>query len=167
MKIRAFLVSSLLLALSAGAAFAAAAGPAQPCSEPTLAEMLEAGVPAPGPQPLPFELAALATNRTDKNSCTASCGVGSVTCSASGTCTAVDRNCPTTPGYVTCSTGTVSCPACACTNGAKRYTTLSGCCCNEAGQSRGRLKEEICVNGNWINNGIVCEGLNCPTICPK
>lgn len=43
----------------------------------------------------------------------ASCGSTTVSCSGSGTCTAVDQNCsadPQQPGYVTCDSVTTFCP---------------------------------------------------------
>jgi hypothetical protein len=99
--------------------------------------------------------------------CTASCGTSTVSCTASDTCTAVDRNCPTTPGYVTCGGTTTYCPPCACTNGTKRYTQLSSCCYNEvARQCRRTLREETCINGNWRFSAYVCDGLNCSGSCP-
>lgn len=102
-----------------------------------------------------------------KSTCTASCGTSTVSCTSSGTCMAVDRNCPTTPGYVICDGTTKYCPACACTNGAQRYTQLSSCCYNEvARQCRRTLREETCVNGNWKVTGYVCDGFNCAGSCP-
>lgn len=102
-----------------------------------------------------------------KSTCTASCGTSTVSCTSSGSCTAVDRNCPTTPGYVVCGGTTTSCHACACTNGAKRYTQLSSCCYNEVvGQCRRTLREETCINGNWRFSANTCDGLNCSGNCP-
>ena len=102
-----------------------------------------------------------------KGTCTANCGTSTVSCTSSGTCTAVDRNCPSTPGYVVCNGTTTYCPACACTNGAKRYTQLSSCCYNEvAHQCRRRLREETCVNGNWQFTAYTCDGINCTGSCP-
>jgi hypothetical protein len=142
-------------------------------------DALEAIVGPPGPQDVPpLDFAALgrgtaddqapATGRRNLTStCTANCGSSTVSCTISGTCTAVDRNCPATPGYVVCGATTTNCPACACTNGAKRYTQLNSCCYNEAvGQCRKVLREETCVNGNWVT-AYTCNGLNCPGTCPR
>lgn len=161
-KVSATLAAALLFACAAASPLPAATS----CGEPSLEEMLAS---APAPVSAPIELASLRPAISLKGSCTAtvSCGVGSVTCTGTTPCTYQDRVCPGQQGSVTCGGITTSCQACACTNGAHRYTALSGCCCNDAGQSRGRLKEELCVNGNWINNGIVCEGLNCAGICPQ
>ena len=49
-----------------------------------------------------------------KSACTATatCNGGvTVSCSGSGTCTAVDQNCPNQQGYVNCGSSWVSCPA--------------------------------------------------------
>jgi hypothetical protein len=46
-----------------------------------------------------------------ESTCTASCGgTSTVSCSTSGTCTAVDRSCPTQRGYVQCGTTKTNCP---------------------------------------------------------
>jgi hypothetical protein len=127
---------------------------------------LDSIVEAPDPQDAP-PLDFARDGRNLKSTCTASCGTSTVSCTSSGSCTAVDRNCPTTPGYVVCGGTTKSCPACACTNGAKRYTQLSSCCYNEVvGQCRRTLREETCVNGNWQVTGFPCDGLNCSGSCP-
>lgn len=119
------------------------------------------GLGIPGDQAPPIGRRNLTTT------CTASCGATSVSCTISGTCTAVDRSCPTTQGYVVCGATTTYCPACACTNGTKRYTQLASCCYNEAvGQCRRTLREETCVNGNWQFSAYTCDGLNCSN-CPK
>ena len=47
----------------------------------------------------------------EKATCSASCGTTSVTCTTSGTCTSVDRNCSAGQrGYVQCGTTKTSCP---------------------------------------------------------
>jgi hypothetical protein len=142
---------------------------------------LEAIVETPDPQDVPpLDLAAIGRGNAEdraatrgrrnlKSLCTASCGTSTVSCtsSSSGTCTAVDRNCPTTPGYVVCDGTTTYCPACACTNGTKRYTQLSACCYNEVvRQCRRNLREETCVNGSWRVTAYSCDGLNCAGSCP-
>lgn len=59
----------------------------------------------------------------EKSTCTANCGNGTtVTCTAPGTCTAVDRSCPSQRGHVTCSNGTFQCPT-ACGSGGGAFCT--------------------------------------------
>jgi hypothetical protein len=77
------------------------------------AEFLEAlssappEVDAPLSAPAPLELG-------DKATCTANCqGAGSASCTASGSCTAVDRNCTAGQrGYAQCGSTTVYCNPC-------------------------------------------------------
>lgn len=128
---------------------------------------LDAIVEPPGPQDAPLLDLAMRGRRNLNSTCTVSCGATSVSCTVSGTCTAVDRNCPSTPGYVTCGVTTYTCPACACTNGTKRYTQLAGCCYNEVvRQCRRNLREDTCINGNWQTTAYTCDGLNCSGNCP-
>jgi hypothetical protein len=140
---------------------------------------LEAIVEPPAPQDAPsLDLAAAGRGNAEdraarrgrrnlKSTCTARCGTSTVSCTSSSSCNAVDRNCPTTPGYVVCDGTTTFCHACACTNGAKRYTQLSSCCYNEvARQCRRTLREETCVNGNWQVTGFPCDGFSCSGNCP-
>ena len=104
--------------------------------------------------------------------CTADCGSApDVSCSTSGSCNAVDRNCGAgEPGHVTCGASTTYCPACQCTNGQVRYYTTSSCCCDYtvdwAPKNRRKVIQETCVNGFWVYSGFSCSGQNCPGICP-
>ena len=53
-----------------------------------------------------------AENLSTKALCTANCGTTTVSCSSSGTCTAVDRNCAAGQrGYVQCGTTKTFCPS--------------------------------------------------------
>jgi hypothetical protein len=71
-----------------------------------LASLAIAGTPAPVP-------AAKRPHISPKDMCTANCANGgTVSCSGTGTCTAVDGNCPSEPGHVTCNGVTTSCSAC-------------------------------------------------------
>jgi hypothetical protein len=98
--------------------------------------------------------------------CTADCGPYSdVSCSTNGTCTAVDRNCPSQRGWVTCNGVTTFCPVCTsgCTEGQFRLTPTGNCCdCGLAERAR-----EQCVGGEWVFLGYVCGpgGHLCPR-CP-
>ena len=109
---------------------------------------------------------------TIKASCTADCGsFPDVSCSASGSCTAVDRNCSAGQrGYVTCGSSTTYCPTCGCTEGATRYVTTSSCCCDYtidwAPVNRRRLNKEKCINGTWVYQSFSCSGQNCGGNCP-
>lgn len=148
----AFLPIDLAIALDAVADEANATSPevTEPCASATEAEQVELGGPI-----------------TIKASCTADCGSApDVTCSGSGSCTAVDRNCGAGQrGYVTCGSTTNYCPSCGCTEGAIRYTTGSGCCCDYtiewAPVSRRKLITEKCINGFWVYQGFSCSGQNC------
>ena len=163
---RKALFAAVLLGLTL---FPVSSGATAACASEDLA-WLEAISETPDPQDAPLlDLAAIGRGNAENRAatCTASCGASTVSCTSSSTCTAVDRNCPTTPGYVTCGTTTTYCPACACTNGTKRYTQLSSCCYNEtARQCRRTLREETCVNGNWQVSAYTCDGLNCSGNCP-
>ena len=174
---RKALFAAVLLGLTL---FPVSSGATAVCASEDLA-WLEAIVGAPRPEEAPsLDLAAVVRGNAEdraaargrrnlKSLCTASCGTSTVSCtsSSSGTCTAVDRNCPTTPGYVVCDGTTTYCHACLCTNGAKRYTQLAGCCYNEVvRQCRRNLREETCVNGNWQVTPYSCDGLNCSVNCP-
>jgi hypothetical protein len=98
--------------------------------------------------------------------CTADCGpFTDVSCSTNGTCVAVDRNCPSTPGYVTCNGVTTYCPSCTaeCVEGRFR-TYPTGNCCDCGIEERIREK---CINGQWEFWSIFCgpNTGNCPW-CP-
>lgn len=67
--------------------------------------VLPAGAPAPEP-------AAKRPHIAPKDMCTANCwNGGTVSCSGTGTCTAVDGSCPE-PGHVVCNGVTTSCSPC-------------------------------------------------------
>lgn len=69
-------------------------------------------------------------NRT--STCTVTCPSGTVSCTSSGTCTAVDRNCSILEaGHVTCDGVTTSCTPACCTGGTVQQ---NACCrCNATG----------------------------------
>jgi len=104
--------------------------------------------------------------------CTADCyPFTDVTCSAGGTCTAVDRNCGVgEPGHVTCGSQTTYCPACQCTDGQVRYTGSSECCCNyddpDNPRAQKKVIEETCINGVWQVTDVACDGQYCSGFCP-
>jgi hypothetical protein len=161
-----------------GLALCAIPSSATPVCAPEGLAWLDAAVEAPGPEDAPpLDLAAIVSGiaegqagplgrRNLASTCTANCGGSTVSCSIAGTCTAVDRNCPTTPGYVTCGSTTTYCPACACTEGAKRYTQLANCCYNEVARvCRRNLREETCIGGAWKVTKYSCDGLNCTGSC--
>lgn len=100
--------------------------------------------------------------------CTADCGpFDDVTCQASGTCVAVDRDCPGERGYVTCDGNTTNCPVCGtpseCDDGDFKFET-GGCCdCTFGGVERFFYE---CINGQWVLQNSGCgPGGGCP-ICP-
>lgn len=68
-----------------------------------------------GSAPLTAQPAKSFSTGGDKASCTATANCGSaspVSCSGSGTCTAVDRSCQTQRGYVQCDSIRTYCPPC-------------------------------------------------------
>jgi hypothetical protein len=90
--------------------------------------------------------------------CTADCGLyNDVSCTTSGTCVAVDRNCPNTPGYVTCNGNTTFCPACPppieCQPDGSFRIVKTGNCCDCGLEERIREK---CINGQWEFWSIFC-----------
>jgi hypothetical protein len=93
-------------------------------------------------------LAGGGTGNPSNITCTATCGSDpSVSCTvASGTCTAVNRSCPSQRGSVTCGGITTSCASvCAvCTEGATRTFNTNNCCGTLVGTETDR-----CVNGKW------------------
>lgn len=170
MKKFVYLTSILFLCLVAGAALA------------------EETVAAPAPNggelvPLVFDAPAAcrasakpetggAGGGADRAFCSADCGSApDVSCSGSGVCNSADRACASgEPGHVTCNGVTTSCPACQCTEGARRFVSSSDCCCDYTiewdPKSRRKLIEERCVNGFWVYAGFTCSGQNCPGLCP-
>lgn len=158
--------------LACSLALIATAGLAQPPSDApvTLAAILEPSAPT-GSCPLPEEgevSLAAAQNVATKALCQAYCGSGVyVSCSYTppATCTAVDRNCPSTQGYVNCNGVTTYCqPACTttCTEGTFRYL-WTGECCWEGGRER---YQQQCVNGQWQYTGVISCGGPCGPIDP-
>ena len=102
-----------------------------------------------------------------KATCIASCGSTSVTCSYTppATCVAVDRNCPSTQGYVSCNGVTTYCPTCGvCTDGTTRLASWTGACCNDGGRLR---NYQQCVNGQWVDTGSFFCGIPCDGIDPR
>ena len=85
--------------------------------------------------------------------CTADCyPFADVSCSTSGSCTAVDRNCPNQRGYVKCGTSYTFCPVCPCPEGHHRYVFTGNCCdCGQEERSHAQ-----CINGQWEFIDIVC-----------
>lgn len=152
------LVLACTLALIAVAGFAQTPGEARV----TLADIM-APTAAPAPAVADQNQPVFASNRArisaEKSICTASCGTYNVTCSytAPSTCTAVDRNCPTAQGYVTCNGVTTYCSTCTapCTEGATRYL-ISGYCCDEGGKHK---DQQVCTGGVWQYTGeYICGG---------
>lgn len=164
MKVSAYL---LLLACTLAVPALAADGPAPP---PALgAEPLTTATGGSCAPPLDGALFAATGGKDGGGSslvtCTADCGpYTDVSCTTSGTCVAVDRNCPSTPGYVTCNGVTTFCPSCAvCTEGTFRIIKTGNCC--DCGVEE-RIRQK-CVNGQWEDVLIFC-GPNtgpCP-FCP-
>lgn len=104
----------LLLGLAAGFAVGAADEPASPPVESSATEPSAPSRPAgdsqKAPQPLPP-----APQEASTCTATADCGTyPDVSCTGSGTCTAVDRNCPNQEGYVRCGSTYKFCPPCPC-----------------------------------------------------
>lgn len=87
--------------------------------------------------------------------CTASCGSSSpVSCTTSGSCSAVDRNCGAgQQGYVECNGSYTYCPACGCPEG-QVLNEDGGCCIG----GRQRWIRYECVNGTWQYQGMSCSG---------
>jgi hypothetical protein len=142
-------------------AFLDAAGSAQTPS-PAAASLAAVFAPTPAVSscPLPQAQPSFAASRhrvpTQKEECSVSCGSFSLTCTWTLSCSAVDRYCPSTPGYVTCDGVTTYCPGpCECTEGATRYL-WDGSCCDEGGKAK---DEQVCVNGAWQYTGAsICSG---------
>ncbi|HEY9420307.1 MAG TPA: hypothetical protein VIW92_02750 [Thermoanaerobaculia bacterium] len=80
--------------------------------------------------PAVSEPAFAALKPIEKSTCTASCGTSTISCTSSGTCTAVDRNCSAGQrGYVKCGTATTYCPSLCPISGTCNYDGIcvSGC----------------------------------------
>jgi len=153
------LVLACTLALLAVAGFAQAPG----TSHVTLADIM-APAAAPAPAVADQNQPVFAANRArvsgEKATCTASCGSYNVTCSYTppSTCVAVDRNCPSTQGYVSCNGVTTYCtPSCTatCTEGATRFVATGYCCDNGTKEK----EQQICSGGVWNYTGtMACFG---------
>lgn len=165
MKVLTYVV---LLACTVAVPALAADGPA-PVLDPAT-EVL--ATPAVGSCNAPLGEALFASSGGKGGSlvtCTADCGpYTDVSCQTNGTCVAVDRNCPSTPGYVTCNGVTTYCPACTpppeCSPEGSFRIIRTGNCCDCGLEERIREK---CVNGQWEFFSIFC-GPNtgpCP-FCP-
>lgn len=88
--------------------------------------------------------------------CTATCGSsGSVSCTTSGSCSAVDRNCAVSQqGYVECNGSYTYCPEpCGCPEGQIIYED-GGCCLG----GRQRWERYKCIDGAWEFIGNTCSG---------
>jgi len=137
----------------------------------TLAEIMapaEAPAPAVAAQNQPVFLAGGRHGITPKALCQANCASGTVSCTASspGACIAVDRNCPSTQGYVTCDGVTTYCSTSCqvCTPGAIRRVWY-GDCCDLGGKAK---EEEVCAadGSGWYSTGNVFCGGPCGPILP-
>jgi hypothetical protein len=152
-------------------ALAAAAGFAQtPSDAPILLAAILEPSASSGACPLPENEVSFAATRSGLNKalCQASCGSGTyVSCSytAPSTCTAVDRNCPSTQGYVTCNGVTTYCPTCGttCTQGSFRYIP-TGYCCPEGNREK---EQQVCNNNVWYYTGVITCGGPCGPIIPE
>jgi hypothetical protein len=161
-KISTAIFAVVLLLSTAASAIPSADADGPLCGASPLFATLKASPQVqPAALPMPFELAV-------KSQCAPICADGSTLSCPPGTinCESHDGACPGFAGYVVCDGTTTSCPA-PCTNGTSRWTALTGCCCNDAGQKRGRLLHEQCVNCTWVYVGVECEGANCGGTCPK
>jgi hypothetical protein len=94
--------------------------------------------------------------------CTATCGSDpSVSCTTSGTCTAVDRSCSAERGHVTCNGVTTYCTAtCACTEGQLKIVTVGPTCGCSDGKSTPKDRYQ-CIGGEWVYQYSFCGGPFC------
>jgi hypothetical protein len=153
------LVLACTLALLAVAGFAQAPG----TPHVTLADIM-APAAAPALAVADQNQPVLASHRArisgEKSICTASCGSYNVTCSYTppSSCIAVDRNCPSTQGYVSCNGNTTYCmPTCTptCTEGAIRNVFNGSCCDNNTKEK----EQQVCSGGVWNYTGVItCSG---------
>jgi len=147
--------ATFVLTLAAVAGFAQA-----PSAPPVSLAAIFSPSPAASSCPLPQAQPSFAASRhriaTEKEWCGANCGSYTLACTWNFSCIAVDRYCPSTPGYVTCDGVTTYCPGpCECTDGATRYL-WDGSCCDEGGKAK---DEQVCVNGAWQYTGAsICSG---------
>jgi hypothetical protein len=146
----------LTLVATAGLAQA----PAPSAAPVDLAAILGISPPVACPEPSPRLDAVDAARKPGwlKNTCTALCASGTVTCTGSGTCTAVDRACPNERGHVICDGVTTFCPtACPiCTEGSTRLVPFG--CCSDGTRQRA---QQQCINGTWQTVGFFCSDVLC------
>jgi len=88
--------------------------------------------------------------------CSADCGSDpNVSCTTSGTCTAVDRDCTAHQvGYVDCNGTRTYCPSLcpSCEEGAIRYLDTGGCC----KQTLKKQSFQRCIDGQWVHQYYTC-----------
>lgn len=109
--------------------------------------------------------------------CTASCApAASVSCSGSS-CSSQDRDCAAGQrGYVECNGVRTECAPCGggpppvCIDGHYRYPMTNDCCCtydNPSAPVPGlTMREELCVDGQWVHINNVCLPGVCEGLCP-
>jgi hypothetical protein len=118
-------MTKIVLGLSVSLALAFLMSPAMAAASPSpattvvsvadqafLASLAAAPAGAPAPEP-----AARRPAIRPKSYCSANCVYGGTVSCTGTTCTAVDPNCPTEPGHVTCDGVTTVCPGSACCEG--------------------------------------------------
>lgn len=138
-------IGLLLLWSSAGlpvGAYAAASPPAD-------LESFLSSLRARDSSPRPTQTSASRGRRnitTKDVTCITDCGpYGQLTCTTSGSCTAVNRNCSVgQQGYLNCNGSYRYCPVCPCIEGDWRQSS-GGCC--PGGQQE--VNEYMCINGQW------------------
>jgi hypothetical protein len=104
-------------------------------------------------QPVPADLATGRRGAVSRATCIASCQGGTtVSCSYAppATCVAVDANCPSTQGYVTCNGVTTYCSASCgsppeCTEGAIQWYGTGSCCAFK----KEDMDKYQCIGGHW------------------
>jgi hypothetical protein len=128
------------------------AGPRAMATDDFIAS-LAAASPAGTGQPAPADLSTDRRGTASRATCIADCGGGTtVSCSYTppATCVAVDRNCPSTAGYVSCNGATTPCPSTCgtppeCTEGAIQWYPTGSCC----GFKREDMDKYQCIGGTW------------------
>lgn len=95
--------------------------------------------------------------------CEVSCGSSpAVSCTVSGSCTAVDRDCAAGQrGYVECNGSRIYCPVCpVCEEGAIRYVDTWDCC----KQTLKKQSYQRCIGGQWVHQYYTCAPV---PFCPE
>ncbi len=142
-------LSFLLLAVALVPAQAATPSPVQALAPPVTGAaapyLPTAAVASLGQNPTPTAV---------QSTCIADCAPYSdISCTVSGTCTAVDRNCAAGErGHLVCNGALYYCPVCQCTNGDIRYVDTGACC-------KDFLKQQSfqeCVDGVWVHQYYSC-----------